>query len=510
MSDPTAAPLAVTFVVRSLALHLRFFDEAILETLARGHRVELLSCKGRENAHERAWVSGLAAREARFSSSTVDPWARDPWYRLARSLRGALDYLDLCSSPLRGLEALVARNARRAPRWAILGQRLLGRMGLVWPLLRLTRALDRSLPGSPWLSARLEARRPDVLVVAPSFMAGSADSRFVLSAREAGTPCCVAVATWDDLACKQRLATVPDRVLVWNEALARDAVSRHRIPQERLVVTGAHCFDRWFDRAPGDRKAWCARLGIDPERPYVLFVGGSLGRRTAAEGTTSEAEWVRRWVAAIRSSSDPVLRSVVVVLRPHPHHPDEWGAARFEDLHDVVVWPRFGVMPIAENARADYFESLAHSAAVVGLNTSAMVEAAIVGRPVLTIEPKEFVSAQRDRPHFRYLTDGPAPLFRPAPDLDSHVQALAEALHHSGDDPRSRAFVEWFVRPHGLQRPAREVFVDAIEQAASIRVQPARTPGVVRRALLSVFTIPRRRECARKARHRRKQRTRAV
>ena len=49
---------------------------------------------------------------------------------------------------------------------------------------------------------------------------------------------------------------------------------------------------------------------------------------------------------------------------------------------NVAVW---GSSPVDAAGRDDYFDSLWHSTAVVGLNTSAFIEAGIVGRPVLTI-----------------------------------------------------------------------------------------------------------------------------
>ena len=42
-------------------------------------------------------------------------------------------------------------------------------------------------------------------------------------------------------------------------------------------------------------------------------------------------------------------------------------------------------MPVGTQARNDYFNSLYHSAAVVGINTSAMLEAAVVGRRSFTV-----------------------------------------------------------------------------------------------------------------------------
>lgn len=497
---PAEAPASrILIIVRSLASHLRFLDEAITELLLRGHSVELITYKVRERPEERAWVEELTQREPGFSASFANPRRGDPWYALSRTLRSAVDYLELLVSDLGGREALVVRNARRAPRWALAGYRWTRPIGLARPFTAAVRALDRAVPASPWFAARLREDRPDLVIVAPAFLVGSVDSRFVRAAREAGVPCCVAVATWDALGCKQRIAAVPDRTLVWNRALAEEAVSRHGIPRESITITGAHCFDRWFDHEPLPRGEWCDRLGIDPQRPYVLYVGGSLGRRTLAEAGATEAQWVRRWVAALRAAPDRALRSATIVIRPHPKIREdakvarEWAAVTFDDLEGVVLWPRDGTpMPISQEARSDYFQSLHHSHAVVGLNSSAMVEAAIVGRPVFSVEAPEFASSQHGVPHFAYLTDPECGLLYRSPNLDAHVEGLAEALHRSPDDPRSRAFVEWFVRPGGINTPAASVFADAVEDAAAARPEARQGEGAARRLVLFPLAVLRR------------------
>jgi hypothetical protein len=124
-----------------------------------------------------------------------------------------------------------------------------------------------------------------------------------------------------------------------------------------------------------------------------------------------------------------------------------------------------GRNPIDREARDDYFDSLYHSAAVIGLVTTAFVEAAIVGRPVLTFTLPEYRMHQEDMIHFRYLTsthDGP---LQTAPDLDTHFRQLAAVVSSDGSrDERNRRFLHAFVRPAGVETAATPAFVDAIER----------------------------------------------
>ena len=87
-----------------------------------------------------------------------------------------------------------------------------------------------------------------------------------------------------------------------------------------------------------------------------------------------------RWIEEIRRSADPRLRDAGILVRPHPERMDEWKDVSLERFGNAAL---YGRNPVSPEAQADYFDSLYHSHAVVGLVTSAFLEAAIVGRPVL-------------------------------------------------------------------------------------------------------------------------------
>src|SRR5262249_42653748 len=135
---------------------------------------------------------------------------------------------------------------------------------------------------------------------------------------------------------------------------------------------------------------------------------------------------------------------------------------------------------IDEQARADYFDSIFHSAAVVGINTSAFIEAGIVGRPVFTIVMPDYEDNQHGTVHFDYLLKAGGGLLSAATGVDAHLAQLSAALYapQSGVKP----FVREFVRPLGLDRAATPVFVDAVE---SMTRMPVEAPS--RDALMPVW-----------------------
>jgi hypothetical protein len=306
--------------------------------------------------------------------------------------------------------------------------------------------------------------RPDLLLITPLIELGSPQLDYLRAARRRGIRSALCVWSWDHLSSKALIRVLPDAVLVWNEIQRDEALQFHGIAGTRVHVTGAQCFDRWFDRQPSrDREAFCRRAGLPDDRPFILYVCSALFR-----GSPSEAAFVRRWVEAIRASADPALAGLNILVRPHPQRLDDWRGA--PPLDGAVVW---GSNPVDEAGRADYFDSLFHSAGVVGLNTSALVEAAIVDRPVYTILTPEFSDNQEGTFHFHHLLTVGGGFLRSSRDLTEHVGLLA-AQFIGAAVPSNRPFVERFIRPRGLSVAASPVFVDEVEKAAAATATPVR------------------------------------
>ena len=151
---------------------------------------------------------------------------------------------------------------------------------------------------------------------------------------------------------------------------------------------------------------------------------------------------MRRWIAALRASGDPTLRDVNVLVRPHPYNCHAWDPDPLADLPGAVFFPRRGYNPIDPDNRADFFDSLYHSAAVVGINTSAMIEAAIIGRPVFSMLAEEFAGTQEGTIHFHHLLPENGGFVRIASTLDEHVRQLSDRLR---DPDGARAETQRFV-----------------------------------------------------------------
>ncbi|MBM3777181.1 MAG: hypothetical protein FJW23_02935, partial [Acidimicrobiia bacterium] len=462
--------MRILFLVRHYA-YLRNFESAVLELTRRGHEVHVSADKWELLGGEQ-----LVGRLARESGGRLTyGWTRGreagAWAEMARRLRLALDCLRFVDPLYDATPHLRARARERAPRMLLRLMRLPGLGGPVGArrLERLLRWLESAVPRSRRLDRFLREQRPDVVLITPLIELGTPQLDHLVSARALGMRTVLAVGSWDHLSSKSRLRVLPDLVTVWNPVQQREAVDLHGVPEDRVAVTGAQCFDQWFDRAPSrSREAFLDRVGLPREGPFILYVCSSLFR-----GTGSEARFVERWIQHLRASGDPVLSRAPILVRPHPQRTEEWAGADLSSFRDVVL---YGSHPIDTESKNDYFDSMHHAAAVVGLNTSAFIEAGCVGRPVYTVLLPELSDRNQEGTlHFRYLLDVNGGLLHTARSLEDHASQLSAALAGRATD-KSRAFVEGFVRPYGLESPSTPRFADAIE---ALGARPAPVPDAV-------------------------------
>ena len=126
----------------------------------------------------------------------------DAWYRLARTVRGAMDYVRYLHPRFAEAPALRERLARKGLPRPLRG--IDARLG-VYPettVRRVTRvlaALERGVPVSRAVARFLDQHRPDLVLVSPLVDVASDQVDVVRAARQRGLRVAVAVASWDNL-----------------------------------------------------------------------------------------------------------------------------------------------------------------------------------------------------------------------------------------------------------------------------------------------------------------------
>lgn len=455
------------FLIRN-PVYARNFEQSLALLAERGHQVHIAVERSKKGfADEQELLRRLHEAHPSITFGRAATVAESRTQALATRLRMARNLLRFLEPRYSDATKLRARAEAHAPAFARAAIPLLRTPAARRALDRALARADARLPVPREIERFLRKRRPDVLAVTPLVQFHSAQIDYVRAAKRLGVPTALCVFSWDNLTNKGLMQEVPDLVTVWNEAQRGEAVELHGALPERVEVTGAAAYDHWFGWQPrSDREAWLERVGLPADRPYLLYLCSS------AFIAPEEVSFVRRWVTGLRERGGAVGQAGVLV-RPHPMNVAQWRDADLSDLPAVALHPREGADPRNADARAEYFDSIFHAAAVVGINTSAQIESAIVGRSVHTVLDSAFRETQEGTLHFAHLAQAGGGLLEVGRDLDEHHANLERALA----DPqrvaaRNRAFLEAFVRPHGLDRPAAPRVADALERLTFTRAGP--------------------------------------
>ena len=465
----TSHPLTILFVIRNTSA-IYSYKSILSAMLLRGHRVEASFERLEENWTGGFYLEPLKEFKRAFPAFSYH-WSyqrKDFWVTALQYVRTILSYRRfLCvsgQSPyyrdrLVSYLPLPLSLALRAP---ILGSavRFLLKRNSAGAALWF---LEHRIPPSPLLIDQIKRISPDVVVAsAGNLILSSADVEYLKAASSLGIPTVFPVISWDYLATKGILPSSIDEVLVWNEAQRKEGVTHHGLPSNRMVTTGAFYFDEWFGPrgASLTRHEFCARHDLRPKDPIVVYLGSS---KNMAKNETGLVREIRQ---AFDAHDDPRVRATQIIVRPHPANGKIYASL---NLHDVVVIPEGGALPDHAASFQLFSDTLSHVAAViVGVNTTAVLESIVAGKPCIALLTEQYRNTQQDTLHFQQLLSADALECA----YTSEEVALRFASLLNGNDERRTnrdAFIASYIRPRGLDVSAADHAVDEIERIVGVR-----------------------------------------
>ena len=339
--------------------------------------------------------------------------------------------------------------------WRMVSSRLGEKLLASQAALSFLKRVEKLAPPDGGVALELLNQQADVVVDVTNLVFNAADVEYQKAAVALKIPLVVAIASWDNLTTKGTFHSMPDLVFVWNQGLGNEARQLHQVTPERVVPVGAPTFDYLFHAQPTlNRADFCKQAGLETDRPYVLYLCSSV------QISGNETSFVQEFMTSLQNS--PQTGNVNVMVRPYPMNTGIWDGI---SAPNMVVWPRKDEAPDIASYKQNYFHSMYYSSLVVGVNTTAMIEAAIVDRPCVTILTDKYRATQFGRGHFDYLIKGD--FMELANGFDHSAELIAKIL--GGSDEKAgnrRRFVNYFIRPRGMDRDVATLFAQAVEWVA--------------------------------------------
>jgi len=446
---------------------LRVFDSTLRALAGAGHEITLIY--NLEDKSVGQDLTKLLLADCPNISQENGPVPVGPFSLLVSLCSGSIDYLRYKNPLYQKCPKLVQRAKKRIERATPLLSKALD---LAAAILGWQRAIFifqkclEELPVDQQIVEYLKERPSDVTVLSPLVDFGSEQIEYLRAAKALERITVLLVHSWDNLTNKGLIRVIPNYVLVWNRFQADEAVRMHGVPASSIRITGAQCYDVWYDMKPTEsREDFCRKVGLDPSKRFVLFAGSS--KFISADHELSLVNELR---AAIQKSQNDKDEELQFLVRPHPQNASPWEILKKQK--GLAIYPQGGALPVEQSARRDYFHSIFYSCGVVGVNTSAMIESSILQRPVFTVLDDRFHETQQGTLHFHHLLNSGNLLIAENPEALANLfcELIKGNLKYEASATR---FLSDFVRPHSAGLTSTQNVIHALESFLQNKVMSA-------------------------------------
>jgi hypothetical protein len=394
--------------------------------------------------------------DAGYRLLIVSPAADDAGFRESLGLPSEARYVVARAMPgrLANLFATVRRyalaNPRRNSTYNLFNEKYRNSRKLQYILLRRLNQLAGRFPALRRLWTRLEAvlisgrswepilREADpVLLVTGTPGTEYLDALLLRCARRLRIPSLCVVLSWDNLTSKGYMAAVPDHLVVWNERMRDEAVELHDFAPSAVEVAGVAHFDIYQQvDSLLSREQVCARLGLQADRPIVLF--GTVSP-FLFDYNHEVAQLVAEAASDGRIQGDAQL---VIRLHPQSASPGPYGDVheRYRELQRRFCRTVSLDIPHVAASRLQWAlpredmrwlaSLLRHSDVLLNVASTLAIDAALAGTPVIgvafdgaqSLPYERSIRRAYDYTHYhRIVATGGVPLAHSLPELIEQV-----------------------------------------------------------------------------------------
>lgn len=232
---------------------------------------------------------------------------------------------------------------------------------------------------------------PDVLITTSlSFPPLHIQAEYVMAAKELGIPVISMLTNHDALTTKSVMWPKPDYLFLWNGNHSFEATMYHGIRASQIEFVGAFSFEHWLNVRPTRRDKFCAKWGLDINKPIYTYLTSSNSISGLEVGATEQ------WRDAMKNNGQLVVRA----------HPDK--VHLMAGIPGVTAIPNVSEGTFTQEAFQLAVDTYAHSEACYGINTSVFIEASLVGTPCYSLDVRledKLSMGGQSGIHFRQLKE---------------------------------------------------------------------------------------------------------
>lgn len=248
--------------------------------------------------------------------------------------------------------------------------------------LSITRWLDMRLVDDKNFVDLFEKYKPDLLLSAHPF--SDVEASLIRQAKKKRILSVGIINSWDKMTSRSILRILPDKLIVHNEIVKKEAVLFTGMNEEDIIVVGVPHYDIFFNGKPRERSVFFSRFKIDPKKKILLFCP------TGQYYGMNDTEIIN---TLIRLQTSGLLGNDVQILVRFPPN-DNVDTKGISDLNKIILYQP-GIR-FSSKRGIDWdmnfediqllYDTLYWSALIICPPSSLSIDAAIVDRPIINIK----------------------------------------------------------------------------------------------------------------------------
>lgn len=357
----------------------------------------------------------------------------------------------------------------------------------IWKCIMLLRFFEKAVPIDKGIISELQQQNPDLMLITPYVDTNSLMLSWVKAAKKLKIRVMYNVYSWDNLTNKGLIQIEPEAITLWNKFQSEE-LKMHKISTSRVCITGSQIYDYWFENKPSESEIEFKKHLNIQEKEYILYCCSS------AFIAPYEAIFFKRWSRKLRDTAS-VMKDAYIIIRPHPQNYKIWKNIEFSQEDRILIYPDSSEALFNEDSKEILFNAMYYAKCIIGINTSLMIEAAILNKTVFTIMDTSFNHSQEGTLHFEYLRN--SGFIKISSSIENNILQLESFFMRRNETHNSNAmkFVSEFVRPCGISKSCTSILCNYIEGATSLSLISYPIPNLFvsmlfRICFASIFAIP--------------------
>ena len=253
---------------------------------------------------------------------------------------------------------------------------------LGWSIFRkIARVLDQKFVKNRAFNKFFEKYNPDLVFLANLFDA--MEIAMLRDAKARGVKTVGFVNSWDKITIKGHMRILPDKLIVPNEIVKKEAQKYLGEKEKNIFVSGIPQYDHYINEPVVSREEFFKKINADPQKELLVFA--PLG------SAFSDSDWDMIDLMHELVQKDAFVKKTELLVRFPPNdfaHMEEIRKRPY--LRCDVPGTRFGTKigmdwDMDFNDLSHLRNTLRHCSLVIGYASSLMVDAAFCGKPAMTI-----------------------------------------------------------------------------------------------------------------------------